>query len=619
MESIKQRMGIYARVSSQEQAIEGVSIDAQLASLRAYAKSQGWEVVDEYVDGGYSGGTDDRPALKKLLFDANQRRFNVVAVCKLDRFFRNLRLLLNHLHNLEELGIKFVSTQEGLDTSAPYGKFAMQIMGVIAEFERGRIGERVRDARHYLTSHGYWPGGRVLYGYRWKAGDHKWEVVEEEAKVARYIYDLYLNRRMGMIAIAIYLNKEGFRTRDGAIWRCAGIRQILTHPGYKGKHRTGIVMPAIIDEERWRLAQEKRESARHVKAQVKGWLLQGMVICGKCGHALKCIQKRTREPRYYVCRGRASKHLDGSERCSLPWIKAEELEWAVWRKVKEALQNPDRLSKYMEDALASLQEQRKGLSSEALHLDRELAAVRKKLERLGIAYADGTISEDTYHLKLGQLRDREVDVVKCQRNIEPATLTDLTHLEDSIKTIQDVLKKGKLTITEFGIFAMLGEKYVPVGFNAYRETDGEYAMGELTEKDTFKFEGISKVMRGIAAPVGFYKAIDPKERAERIKRNMRAILELFDIKVHVRPDRIEVKGSIPEQVIDFSAPKQPETASIISSASLVREGEENCRGADAPLQLRPAFEKGRKKPRKGADAPLRLRPQHLSSPHRAIG
>ena len=106
----KQRVAVYARVSSQEQATEGVSIEAQIAALRAYARSQGWEVADEYVDAGYSGGIDERPSLQRLLCDARKGKFIVIAVAKLDRFFRNLRLLLNHLHALEQLGIKFVST-----------------------------------------------------------------------------------------------------------------------------------------------------------------------------------------------------------------------------------------------------------------------------------------------------------------------------------------------------------------------------------------------------------------------------------------------------------------------------------------------------------------------------
>ena len=175
MDTNQQKVAVYARVSTQEQAVEGVSIDAQIAALKANAKIQGWEVTDVYIDGGYSGGTDERPALKRLLADAKQRQFNIIAVCKLDRFFRNLRLLLNRLDSLEQLGIKFITTQEGLDTSSPYGKFAVQMMGVIAEFERGRIGERVKDSRRYLIAQGRWPGGRPVYGYRWLPKEQKWE------------------------------------------------------------------------------------------------------------------------------------------------------------------------------------------------------------------------------------------------------------------------------------------------------------------------------------------------------------------------------------------------------------------------------------------------------------
>jgi DNA invertase Pin-like site-specific DNA recombinase len=262
----KQKVAIYARVSSQEQATEGVSIEAQVAALKTYAKSRGWEVFDEYIDGGYSGGTDERPALKRLLLDATQNRFNIIAVCKLDRFFRNLRLLLNHLHNLEQLAIKFVSTQEGFDTSTPYGKFAMQFVGVVAEFERGRIGERVKDSRHYLIGRGDWPGGRTAYGYRWLARERKWEVIAEEADIVQRIYGLYINKKMGIESIAAALNKDGLLTRDGVPWRFSAVRAVLSYPGYMGLHKIGIPMPVIIDERTWQLAQERREKARSVCA-----------------------------------------------------------------------------------------------------------------------------------------------------------------------------------------------------------------------------------------------------------------------------------------------------------------------------------------------------------------
>lgn len=269
MENKQQRVAIYARVSSQEQATEGVSLDAQLALLRAHAEARGWEVFDEYVDGGYSGGNDDRPAFKRMLYDARQKRFDIIAVCKLDRFFRNLRLLLNCLYELEQLGITFMSVQEGLDTSSPFGKFAVQIMGVIAEFERGRIGERVKDSRHHILARGDWPGGGTLYGYRWHNKDRKWEIVPEEADIVKRVYALYVGEKLGMIPITQRLNDEGYLTRKGFPWRANGVRQILTHPAYKGKHPVGIQVPLIVDEAMWQKAQDKRETARSIMAAPK--------------------------------------------------------------------------------------------------------------------------------------------------------------------------------------------------------------------------------------------------------------------------------------------------------------------------------------------------------------
>jgi len=566
----KQRVAIYARVSSQEQAAEGVSIEAQLASLQAYAKSQSWEVVDEYIDAGYSGGTDERPALKRLLIDADQRRFNIIAVCKLDRFFHNLRLLLNYLHRLEQLGIKFVSTQEGLDTSTPYGKFAVQIMGVIAEFERGRIGERVKDSKRYLMSGGNWPGGRTIFGYRWLSDQRSWEVVPEEAKIVQRIYDLYVNDKIGTESIAAILNKDGLRTRGGARWHLSNISQIISHPGYKGHHKIGIPMPAIIDENTWQLAQERREKARSMLADPRGWLLQGMCFCGQCGHVLKCVQKIPREPRYYACRGRVQKHVnrDNDKRCNLPYVRADWLEWGVWEKVKAVLNDSDKLAECVNKALVELEERKAQIGSETLAVDSKLEAIRAKTERLGMVFADGAVSESAYSSKLGQLRKQEAAILKCRHNIDPLELTELATLEARISGVKDILSQGTLRVSEFGIFGEIGSEYIPAGFNAWRECDGELAIGEVTEMDTFRIEGTDKVMRGVDAPPGFWECVDPQQQEERIKKNMRAILQLFNIKVIVLPERVEIKGTIPTQVLDKSINvDEPATAPINSSPS----------------------------------------------------
>jgi DNA invertase Pin-like site-specific DNA recombinase len=132
------RCSLYARVSTLEQHPE-----AQLAELRHYAQARGWTAV-EYVDHGVSGAKDSRPALDRLVKDARRRKFDVVVAWKLDRMGRNLKHLITLLDDLQALGIAFVSLGEGIDATTPAGKLQMHILGAIAEFERGRIVERVR-------------------------------------------------------------------------------------------------------------------------------------------------------------------------------------------------------------------------------------------------------------------------------------------------------------------------------------------------------------------------------------------------------------------------------------------------------------------------------------------
>jgi DNA invertase Pin-like site-specific DNA recombinase len=133
-----QRCAIYARVSTTDQTPEN-----QLAELRRYTEARGWTAV-EYIDHGVSGMKDGRPALDKLVKDARRRKFDVVCCWKLDRLGRNLKHLITLLDDLQALGVAFVSLGEGIDATTPAGKLQMHILGAIAEFERGRIVERVR-------------------------------------------------------------------------------------------------------------------------------------------------------------------------------------------------------------------------------------------------------------------------------------------------------------------------------------------------------------------------------------------------------------------------------------------------------------------------------------------
>jgi len=135
-----EKVALYARVST----LAGQSPEMQLVELREYAARRGLDVIEEYVDHGVSGAKGSRPALNRLMADAKQRRFDVVACWKLDRFGRSVAHVVVALAELEALGIAFVSLKDNLDLGTPSGRFMFQIIAAFAELERAMIAERVR-------------------------------------------------------------------------------------------------------------------------------------------------------------------------------------------------------------------------------------------------------------------------------------------------------------------------------------------------------------------------------------------------------------------------------------------------------------------------------------------
>lgn len=134
------RVGIYARVSTANEQ----SPEMQLRDLHDFAARRGFEIVREYVDEGFSGASDSRPALNELLADARRRRFDAVLVWKLDRLGRSLAHLVRLLEELRQVGIELISFSEGLDFTTTTGKLLYQVISAFAEFERDCIRERVK-------------------------------------------------------------------------------------------------------------------------------------------------------------------------------------------------------------------------------------------------------------------------------------------------------------------------------------------------------------------------------------------------------------------------------------------------------------------------------------------
>ena len=143
------RVATYQRVSTADQHVEN-----QAQELRRYVQARGWMLVHEYADSGVSGAATSRPALDELLRDAKRRRFDAVVVWSLDRLGRNLKHLITLLDDFQALGVAFISLKEGLDWTTPAGRLQAQLLGMISEWERARIAERVRVGMARAKSNG---------------------------------------------------------------------------------------------------------------------------------------------------------------------------------------------------------------------------------------------------------------------------------------------------------------------------------------------------------------------------------------------------------------------------------------------------------------------------------
>src|SRR5215472_8488506 len=145
------RVALYARVSTLD---KGQDVNLQLNELRDYSERRGWTIAGEFVDNGISGAKESRPELNRLMADAKKRKFDAIAVWKLDRFGRSLKHLIMTLADLESLGIVFVSLRDGFDLSTASGRLMFQIIGAMGEFERNLIRERVRAGMAHARAKG---------------------------------------------------------------------------------------------------------------------------------------------------------------------------------------------------------------------------------------------------------------------------------------------------------------------------------------------------------------------------------------------------------------------------------------------------------------------------------
>ena len=317
-----QRCAIYTRKSSEEGLEQDFnSLHAQRESCEAYIKSQrheGWVVVPtHYNDGGYSGGSMERPALAKLLTDIQSGLVDVVVVYKVDRLTRSLADFAKIVEIFDKAGASFVSVTQQFNTTTSMGRLTLNVLLSFAQFEREVTGERIRDKIAASKQKGMWMGGWVPLGYDRK--ERTLVINEVEAETVRAIFELFLKLK-NIQKLLAELNRQKLTTKrysttsgrvlGGLAFTRGHLYYILSNPLYlgeivhKGTRHIGQ-HPAIVDQRTWDAVQALLDQNRHqnrTKTNAKSpALLTGLIFDN---HGNRFVSSHTNKSgkryRYYM-------------------------------------------------------------------------------------------------------------------------------------------------------------------------------------------------------------------------------------------------------------------------------------------------------------------------------
>lgn len=322
----------YVRVSTQEQT-ENYSIGEQISRLKAYCKAKDLKIYDTYIDNGYSGSNINRPAIKKMIKDLKQNKFNIILVYKLDRLSRSQK---DTLYLIEDIflknNIEFMSITENIDTSNPYGRAMIGILSAFAQLEREQIKERMLMGRYARAKEGKFHGGKYIpIGYDYKNGELI--INDYEAEQVRKIFEMHL-KGYSIHSIQKYM-KEHY-TNKYSNWNShISILNCLKNNVYTGKIKfenevfTGSHKPIITEKDFLKTQQYlcKNSPKNHFKASQ---MLSGLLICGNCSSRYYCNHGK------YTCYsvGKSVKKYINNNSCNAKKWGIEELNQIIINNIK---------------------------------------------------------------------------------------------------------------------------------------------------------------------------------------------------------------------------------------------------------------------------------------------
>lgn len=408
----KKIVAIYIRVSTDAQAEEGYSIDAQKEQLAAYCISKGIKEYEFYIDGGWSGSNINRPEIQRLINDVKSGKISCVIVYKLDRLSRSQK---DTLYLIEDVfnpnGVDFVSLNESMDTSTPMGRLMLGILSAFAQLERENIRLRTRMGMKERVKSGLWMGGGVVpFGYNYDKGQGIL-VPNDDAEKVRQVYQLYIEGKAPQdISNMLGLKYDKLVTQILTRKTNYGIIE-YNGEEYQGKHEP------LISKETYDVAMKCMSERSRVRSNDSEYLLTGLLYCGKCGAKMR-YQKWGKRGCKICCysQQKSKPYLIKDENCTQEKVWADEVEKEVVSNVLKIAGNYDADNK--KDNLIS--------KDHISILKEEQQILNRKIKKLYDLYA--STDEDNEQL-LQSISDLKKDLQMINKKIDIEEKTTLRNLK----------------------------------------------------------------------------------------------------------------------------------------------------------------------------------------------
>lgn len=418
------KAAIYIRVSTDDQATEGYSIEAQKRNLTKYAIDNNLDIHDYYVDDGYSAKDLNRPKLQEMMKDVESKKIDTVCVWALDRLTRDVVDMWTLLNTFSKYGVKFLSMSDSTSTSTASGRLELNVKGIFAQYERERIGERVVEGMLQRAKEGFYTSRRVL-GYDYNPITKQYTINPDEAKIVKLIFELH-NKGWGIVRIANHLNKLGYHSKDGNMFANNSISYMINHGWYycgKFMYRPKNKEPILLDAKNIEpiLSYEEYLTVRSIKkanySEAKKYGSEEFTFKRRlkctCGATYKTYSTYTHRKfgkvllRYYHCI-RAHEGRCENKKSKRNDIIEQEFKEFLWNFANEDF------SLSIERNIEKITEFEKNISTEQSNLEKELNR-KKKLQYLLL---DEVIDQDEYN-ELSEDITKSIDSLSVSiRNFE---------------------------------------------------------------------------------------------------------------------------------------------------------------------------------------------------------